>query len=53
MPDPIVVSIPNGQFMQNCYLVADPDFASHEVLGKCDMVLPESVLEAFLAKLPA
>jgi tetratricopeptide (TPR) repeat protein len=35
------------------YLVADPDFASHDVLGKCDMVLPESVLEAFLAKLPA
>ena len=25
MPEPIVVSIPNGQFMQNCYLVADPD----------------------------
>ena len=24
MPEPIVVSIPNGQFMQNCYLVADP-----------------------------
>ncbi|MEZ4413648.1 MAG: MBL fold metallo-hydrolase [Gemmatimonadales bacterium] len=24
MPDPVVVSIPNGQFMQNCYLVADP-----------------------------
>jgi len=25
LPEPIVVSIPNGQFMQNCYLVADPD----------------------------
>ncbi len=24
MPDPIIVSIPNGQFMQNCFLVADP-----------------------------
>ena len=24
MPEPIVVSIPNGQFAQNCYLVADP-----------------------------
>lgn len=34
------------------YLVADPDFASHEVLGKCDMVLPEAVLRAFLDKLP-
>ena len=24
MPEPIVVAIPNGQFAQNCYLVADP-----------------------------
>lgn len=24
MPEPIVVAIPNGQFVQNCYLVADP-----------------------------
>jgi glyoxylase-like metal-dependent hydrolase (beta-lactamase superfamily II) len=24
LPDPVVVSIPNGQFAQNCYLVADP-----------------------------
>ena len=23
MPEPVVVAIPNGQFMQNCYLVAD------------------------------
>lgn len=28
MPEPIVVSIPNGQFVQNCYLVADPDIGS-------------------------
>jgi hydroxyacylglutathione hydrolase len=25
LPEPVVVSIPNGQFMQNCYLVADAD----------------------------
>lgn len=24
MPEPVVVGIPNGQFLQNCYLVADP-----------------------------
>jgi hydroxyacylglutathione hydrolase len=24
LPEPVVVAIPNGQFLQNCYLVADP-----------------------------
>jgi glyoxylase-like metal-dependent hydrolase (beta-lactamase superfamily II) len=24
LPEPVVVAIPNGQFVQNCYLVADP-----------------------------
>jgi len=28
LAEPVVVSIPNGQFLQNCYLVADPDTGS-------------------------
>ncbi|HEU4698196.1 MAG TPA: MBL fold metallo-hydrolase [Gemmatimonadales bacterium] len=42
---PVVVRIPNGQFVQNCYLVADP--ATREAV----MVDPGEEAERFLAEL--
>lgn len=32
MPEPVVVGIPNGQFAQNCWLVADPDAGEAAVI---------------------
>jgi len=45
LPDPVVVSIPNGQFVQNCYLVADP------ATGKAAMIDPGEESDRFLAEL--
>lgn len=45
MPEPVVVAIPNGQFVQNCYLVADVD------RGVAVMIDPGEDSERILAEL--
>jgi len=45
LPEPVVVSIPNGQFMQNCYLVADP------ASGAAAMIDPGEESDRILAEL--
>lgn len=45
MPEPVVVSIPNGQFVQNCYLVADAS------TGVVAMIDPGEESGRFLAEI--
>jgi glyoxylase-like metal-dependent hydrolase (beta-lactamase superfamily II) len=43
--EPAIVCLPNGQFQENCYLVADPE------TGEAAMVDPGEDSDAFLAEL--
>jgi hydroxyacylglutathione hydrolase len=45
LPEPVVVSIPNGQFAQNCYLVADA------ATGAAIMIDPGEESDRFLAEI--
>jgi len=45
LPEPVVVAIPNGQFVQNCYLVADAD------RGVAVMIDPGEEADRILAEL--
>ena len=45
MPEPTVVTIPNGQFLENCYLVGD------DATGTAAIIDPGEEWETFLAEL--
>jgi glyoxylase-like metal-dependent hydrolase (beta-lactamase superfamily II) len=45
VPEPTVVTIPNGQFLENCYLVGD------DATGAAAIIDPGEEWEAFLAEL--
>lgn len=45
MSEPTIVCLPNGQFMENCYLVADP------ATGRAAMIDPGEEADRFLAEL--